>query len=316
MLRSMIIGVISLMLAVAAPVFVLQPIPLQNADERLLIIETTKEEKSSGDDIRVFSSGQIISVPLEEYLVGVLINEMPLSFHPEALKAQAVAARTFAAKQISGGKHDAYDVCDQSTCCQAWSSTEALRVKLGDAFDASIEKAVCAVQDTTGKTMRFEGTYIDAVFFSCSGGMTEDAVAVWGTDVRYLQSVESPGEEQAAKYRSDVVLSPDEFLARMGLQDLTGSPESWFGEIHRSDAGGVLEICIGGKYYSGREIREKLGLNSTWFTITTAYDQIKIEVNGYGHRVGMSQYGANAMAMKGYNYQDILMHYYQGVEIQ
>lgn len=315
MLRSLVIGAISVLLAAAMPALVLPMPQPEPADDRLLLIETINTENSSTNKIRLLTSGKILELPIEEYLVGVLISEMPLSFHVEALKAQTVAARTFAVKQQSMGKHHGFDLCDQSSCCQAWSSMDTLRNKLGDSFSACVEKACNAVDETEGQLMRYNGSLIDAVYFSCSGGMTEAAVAVWGSDVPYLQSVDSPGEETASKYDSVAFFSADEFRACMERQDLTGDPETWFGGEKRSEGGGILEMEIGGRLYSGLELRSKLGLNSTLFSIGVEGNEIVISVQGYGHRVGMSQYGANAMAEKGHDYTEILTYYYQGVEI-
>jgi len=316
MLRSLLVGGVSLFLAAVMPVLVLEPMEVHQADDRLLIIETAESEKSSCADLKILTEGQIRSIPLEEYLVGVLISEMPLSFHPEALKAQTVAARTFAVKQLSGGKHDNFDVCDQSSCCQAWNSMDKLQEKLGDTFVSCLRKAEQAVYDTKGETIQYDGSCIDAVYFSCSGGMTEDAVVVWGTDVPYLKSVDSPNEEKADKFNSVVKISPRDFMEQMGRKDLEGGAEAWFGDTVRSEAGSVIRIKIGEKYHSGEELREKLHLNSTNFTVDTTGDQILFHVRGYGHRVGMSQYGANAMALNGATYREIIYHYYRGVEIQ
>jgi len=316
MLRSVVVGTLAVITAAAMPVFLMSPMQFDRNDDRLLIIQTTKEPKSLHDNIQLQTSGKILSIPLEEYLVGVLISEMPLSFHEEALKAQAVAARTFAVKQVSGGKHEGFDLCDQASCCQAWNKTEDLEKKLGDGFSCYMNKAVEAVRETEDQLIYYHGELIDAVYFSCSGGATEAAVSVWGSNIPYLQSVESPGEERSSKYRSSVSYSADAFRTCINRSDLTGNPPAWFGGEERSEGGGVKELEIGGIWYSGAELRSLLGLNSTWFTIDASEEEIVIDVQGYGHRVGMSQYGANAMAESGSTFEEILAYYYQGVEIK
>ena len=170
------------------------------------------------------------------------------------------------------------------------------------------------VAATEGQVLTYEGKLIEATYFSCSGGATEDAVAVWGTDVPYLQSVESPGEEQAAHYTDTVSFSPTDFASRLGIS-LTGEPSKWFSERTYTEGGGVATMKIGTETFSGTQLRKILGLRSTAFEIETDDDVIVITTHGYGHRVGMSQYGADAMAAVGSTYPDILTHYYQGTEL-
>lgn len=171
-----------------------------------------------------------------------------------------------------------------------------------------------AVEATAGLVLTYEGSLIEATYFSCSGGSTEDAAAVWGTDFPYLQAVESPGEEQAAHYTDTVTLNAQSFQAALG-ETLPGAPDSWFGEITYTDGGGVAEMKIGGKTYSGTKLRRLLQLRSTAFTIRAGEDTIEITTKGYGHRVGMSQYGADAMAVKGSYFKTILAHYYPGTRL-
>ena len=159
------------------------------------------------------------------------------------------------------------------------------------------------------------GNLIDATYFSCSGGRTEDAVAVWGTDIPYLQTVESPGEEEAAVYTDLVEFTPEEFMARLGVS-LPGVPSSWFGSVQYTQGGGVKTILICGQEYEGTDLRMQLGLRSTAFTIEVRDSRIYISTRGFGHRVGMSQYGADAMGRAGAHYQEIIAHYYQGVHVE
>lgn len=255
--------------------------------------------------------GSVEEMDLEQYLVGVVLAEMPASFEPEALKVQTVAARTYTRKAgETGGKHGDGSVCTQSSCCQAYLSPEAYLEKGGREED--LEKVCQAVRDTAGECLYYEGELIEATYFSSSGGRTEDAVAVWGTDYPYLRSVESP---EVAETGSAVTMSSEELANRLGLE--TSEPVSaWFGETTYTSGGGVATMVICGKSYTGTELRSILGLRSTAFTVSVDGDMVTITTKGYGHRVGMSQYGADAMAVAGSTYREILVHYYPGTEIK
>lgn len=251
---------------------------------------------------------------LEEYLIGVVLAEMPASFESEALKAQAVAARTYTQKAVkTGGKHGDGSVCTDPSCCQAYLSPEAYLEKGGS--QESLEKVRSAVQETAGQCLYYEGELIEATYFSCSGGRTEEAVAVWGTAFPYLLSVDSPGEENAAYFTDSVTFSVEELEKRLGLE-MTNDPADWFEAITYTAGGGVdtMEIC--GKTYTGTQLRSHLGLRSTAFTVDISGDVVTFTTRGYGHRVGMSQYGADAMAVQGRTYREILVHYYPGTEIK
>ena len=171
-----------------------------------------------------------------------------------------------------------------------------------------------AVGATAGEVLTYEGNLIEATYFSCSGGVTEDAVAVWGTDVPYLKSVASPGKEFATHYADTVVFSAEEFQAKLGLE-LEGPPILWFSAVTYTNGGGVESMTIGGQVFSGVQLRKILDLRSTAFTVTVQENTIEIETRGYGHRVGMSQYGADAMAASGSTYPQILAYYYQGTQL-
>lgn len=259
-------------------------------------------------------NGEIEQMDMDEYLTGVVLAEMPASFETEALKAQAVAARTYARKAfVSGGKHGDGSVCTDYTCCQAYLSPETYLEKGGSRMD--FEKVHSAVLDTSGYVLTYNGELIEAVYFSCSGGRTEDAVAVWGTDYPYLRSTDSPGEENAAYYSDTKTFTPAEFQEALGTA-LPGEPAQWLGTVTRTAGDGVESIEIGGVKYSGVELRSALGLRSTAFWVSVQENLIQIETRGYGHRVGMSQYGADAMAAAGSGYQQILGHYYPGSEME
>lgn len=250
---------------------------------------------------------------LEEYLTGVLLHEMPVSFQPEALKAQAVVARTYAARRIGSGKHGTAAVCTESSCCQGYTDP-------GDYLAAGgtregVDKAAQAARDTAGQVLTYEGQLIDATYFSCSGGSTESAVAVWGSDVPYLQATDSPGEEISDHYTDTVTFTAGEFAQRTGCGG-AGDPADWFGSVTYTEGGGVDTMRICGETYEGTRLRQLLGLKSTNFTVSVFGDLITIETHGFGHRVGMSQYGAEAMAQGGSGYEEILAHYYQGTVLE
>ena len=261
----------------------------------------------------LLKNGKINQMGLEEYLVGVLLGEMPMEFNMEALKAQAIVARTYALRRYRvAPKHDEGAICVNSACCQSFCSPESFLSNGGT--EDEVNKAISAVSLTAGKVIIYNGALIDATYFSCSGGRTEAALAVWGADVPYLQSVDSPGEENATHYTDSVIFSKEEFAEKLGLS-LSGDSINWFGAITYTDGGGVDTMIIGGVAFKGTELRQKLAICSTVFTVTPLGNDIFISTKGFGHRVGMSQYGAEAMAEAGSNYEEILMHYYPGTSI-
>lgn len=282
--------------------------------------EKTAEETADAQTIRLQTEAGVISLSLEDYLTGVLLSEMPSDFQFEARKAQAVAARTFACRKLQRPKHDLADVCADFSCCQAWTSREALKKTYGDAFSSVWQEAQRAVRETAGEVLHYNDQLIDAVYFSCSGGQTEAAVAVWGSDVPYLQSVESPGEEFAPRFSSQVIISPEEFAEKLTLADkavsLPENPAQWLGGTDTNDAGSVTRCTIGGVCFTGVQLRTIFGLNSTKFTLSFQDGSFVFDVRGFGHRVGMSQYGAEHMASFGFSYRTILQYYYQGAEVK
>ncbi len=282
-------------------------------EETLMFEPDTSSGVSKNEISILFSETDTRTMELEEYLVGVILAEMPSSFELEALKAQAVVARTYALRQYQNSdKHDGAAVCINASCCQGYISPEEYIANRGTA--ASVDKVKDAVYGTRNIVITYQNKLIEATYFSCSGGKTEDALAVWGADVPYLQATDSPGEEKANNYVSRVTFTKEEFAERLGLKTI-GPCETWVGEISYTEGNGVDSIVICGVPYSGTQLRKLLELRSTVFVITGVGDNIIITTKGFGHRVGMSQYGAEAMAAKGYKYQDILYHYYKGVNL-
>ena len=247
---------------------------------------------------------------LEEYVLGVVLAEMPASFEIDALKAQAVVARTYTLRRMKlQDKHTGAAICTNSDCCQAYVSKADYLEKLGNRAD--VAKVFRAVLDTAGKVLTYQGQLAEATYFSSSGGRTEDAAAVWGTEIAYLQAVDSPGEKVSEDSKN---FTAKEFCTALG-RNLEGNPDHWLGKVTYTDGGGVDMMFIGGISYSGTKLRQLLGLKSTAFEIQAENDGITVITRGFGHRVGMSQYGAEAMAVAGSSYQEILFHYYPGTEI-
>ena len=277
--------------------------------------DVTAEEQPAVQTVTVLlGDGSAAEMELEQYLTGVLLGEMPADFEMEAKKAQAVVARTYALRARQGhSKHDTADVCTDAACCQGYFPPEDYIAQGGS--QEAVAAAEQAVAETAGQVLTYDGALIEATYFSCSGGRTEDAVAVWGSDVPYLQATDSPGEENADHFIDTVTFSAEEFAAAIGA-DLEGLPGEWIGEITYTDGGGVDEIEIGGEIYGGTDLRRALGLRSTAFSISAVGDSVIITTRGFGHRVGMSQYGADAMAVQGSSYQEILAHYYQGTSLE
>lgn len=258
--------------------------------------------------VNVLKETGVEQMEMDEYLTGVLLCELPGDFHMQAKMAQAVVARTYTLRTVQvKDKHSQNAICTDPACCQGYRSPEEYLAIGGT--QVVIDEARQAVEDTRGWVLSYEGALIDATYFSCSGGQTEDALAVWGADIPYLQSVESPGEEDAGHYRDEVKFTPAQLQAALGVR-LGGDPEDWFGKTAYTRGGGVESMYIGAIQYSGTALRSALGLRSTAFTVKVNDNEILFVTKGFGHRVGMSQYGADAMACSGKSWKEILLHYY------
>ena len=262
----------------------------------------------------LMANGTTVQMDLEDYITGVVLAEMPADFEMEALKAQAVVARTYALKGYCGKeKHPGRAICTDPACCQAYCLPEEFLSSGGT--NISLQKVADSVSQTRLEVLTFHSELIDATYFSCSGGRTEDAQAVWGSEVPYLRSVDSPGEEEAAHYMDTVFFTLQEFADCLQIDKETLSG-NWIGDITYTAGGGVENIFVCGKEYTGTQIRQKLGLRSTAFVITAVGNTVTVTTKGFGHRVGMSQYGADAMAVAGKTYEEILTYYYQGTVLE
>lgn len=274
--------------------------------------KTAAKQFDAAFHLPVLLEGGVDSMPLHDYLVGALLGEMPLSFDLEALKAQAVACRTYALRQYSGRKHDPAAVCTLSSCCECWVSAEG-------ASEENLAKAEQAVSETDGMVLTYDGKLIEATFFSCSGGRTESAADVWGNEIPYLTAVDSPGEEAAPHAFGTVRVPCDEFCRKLLSEDtqadLSGAPSTWLGAMTCTDGGGVRTVIIGGRSFTGKQLRKLFGLDSTAFQLSADETAVTFQTRGFGHRVGLSQYGAQAMAQSGADFRAILRHYYNGTDL-
>jgi stage II sporulation protein D len=283
-----------------------------------------KDEKVNEDfgtmQISVFNVQQnkLEEMNLEEYVLGVLAGEMPSSFHLEALKAQALAARTYTLMKTRayGGKgcdkHLGADVCTDFAHCQAFEDPKSITF--------NYDKYKKAVLDTKGEVIVYNDSLIQAVFHSTSGGKTENSEEVWTNKVPYLRSVASEFEEASPKLITDRDIKVNDFITAMkkidsSIQLSSKNIQKQIKVLDRSEGGRITRLSVGGKVLSGSTVRSALGLNSSNFNIGYKGDTMKFTVTGNGHGVGLSQYGADGMAQKGSKYDEIVKHYYRGVEI-
>ena len=270
------------------------------------------------------NSGKIDEIKIDEYLYGVVSAEMPANYELEALKAQAVAARTYTIYQISNneGKHGDANICDDSTCCQAWISKDDRMKKWNEKErDNNWKKIIKAVNSTAGQIITYKGEAINAFFHSNSGGKTELASNVWsgGKNFPYLQSVETLGEDGYTQYNSEVIISKNDLLEKIKKEykdiQMNFNEKESIQILEYTESGRVKTVKFGNIELAGTKVRSMFNLKSTNFSIKIENDNIVFSVIGYGHGVGMSQTGADSMAKQGKNYEEILKHFYTGIEI-
>lgn len=255
--------------------------------------------------------GRLVAMELENYISRVVLGEMPASFDEEALKAQAVAARTYTLQCIEDGERHNGAVCTDYRCCQTYMEPEEYIGNRGT--QKHVDKVFAAVAQTAGQVLTYEDDLICATYFASAGGVTEDAREVWGEGYPYLISVESP--ESSVYDGEKVHVSAEKFQEKLGIT-LSGPAQSWLGPVTYTIGNGVDKMWIGGKKFSGLELRRIFGLRSTVFTITADSTGVTFQTTGYGHRVGLSQHGADALAEQGYDYKQILAHYYRGTTLE
>jgi len=269
------------------------------------------------------SEKEIISLPLEQYLIGVVAAEMPVSFHEEALKAQAVAARTYTllrmVREEEDEQHTDAHLCAGPTHCQAWISNEEMRRRWGWNYRSNYRKISSAVLATCGKVLTHEGQLIDPVYHSsCGGRGTEDAKEVWGHQVPYLKRVPCSYDAPEKQKPVNTQMSLQELFTKLKIdQSIPVAVGSDLMEIQeRTESGRVKRVKVGSQVFTGVELRKRLGLRSTDFKVSCTGEKVLFSTRGYGHAVGMCQYGANGLAQKGAKYDQILSHYYQGTKLK
>lgn len=260
--------------------------------------------------VKQTESGNIVEVPLEEYVAGVVAGEMPITFETEALKAQAVAARSYVLKKIEQNYKNSYDVVD-TVLNQVYLDDESLKNKWKDKYEERIQKIKKVVLDTKGEYLTYNGKVIEAFFFSTSSGLTENCEEVFVEALPYLRSVDSHYDEISPVYETEKVINYTEFCNKLGIENVPLN----INITKTTSTGRIKNITINGVNFTGNQVTQKLGLRSNYFEIRQDNDNIIVTTKGYGHGVGMSQYGANGMAKEGYTYKDILNHYYTNVEI-
>lgn len=302
------------------------------ANTNTVINNTENKQTTSNYDYKKYntvkllhtSTNKIEELGLDEYLYGVVSSEMPASYETEALKAQAVVARTYTLyKIINGGeKHGEANICDSSTCCQAWISKENRLAKWKEENRTEYwNKIVNAVNETQGKMITYNSKPINAFFHSNSGGTTESPLNVWGgSGYPYLKSVETAGEDAYSQYSSKATFTKKEFEEKIKKEhsnfEIDYSKKDCIEIKEYTEGNRVKTIQIGNLELSGVEVRTLLGLRSANFKVTINDENIVFEVTGYGHGVGMSQTGADSLAKQGKNYEEIINHFYTDVKIE
>lgn len=263
---------------------------------------------SSVSEITVYrSNGSVINLNMTDYLIGVVSSEMPASFNLEALKSQSVLARTYALKAKQTGKK-----LTDTVNTQSYIDIDQMKNKWGNSFNTYYNKIKNAVENTNGEYLSYNGNYIEALYHSTNNGKTESSLDVFGNYYPYLISVSSEYDKNASSYLRTISMPLDTISNKLGL---SLNNDSVINILSYTDGGNIKEININGNNFSGKKIREQLGLRSADFDISISDNNAKITTRGYGHGVGMSQYGANGMANAGYSYKDILSHYYPGATL-
>ena len=327
-MRKVICIIISIMVLIFLIPFIFTNRKILNSStqvkEKETEIEINNYDYSKYKKIKLLhqDTKKVEEVNLDEYIACVVSAEMPVSYDIEALKAQAIVARTYTIYKITTSKkHSEADICDKSTCCQAWISKED-RLKKWDSNEGTKNwnKILQAVNETVGKIVTYEGKPINAFFHANSGGKTEVPFNVWGgTGYPYLQVVETSGEDAYSQYESEAKFTKTDFVKKISEShkdfEIDFNQKDCIKITERDDSNRVITVRIGNLNLSGVEARTLLGLRSANFTAEIQNDNIIFKVIGYGHGVGMSQTGADAMAKQGSNYEEIIKHFYTGVEI-
>lgn len=315
-----VLGVILFAITLLVPTILVLPSIQEKKDEPNSNVESA-EAKEPAIEVAVYRQNkqEVEKLDLEEYVVGVVASEMPAKFEMEALKAQALTARTYIVKRMMNQeKSDLPDgaLVGDTIDYQVYNNQDELKKiweNAGYDWKKNMEKIEEAVAATKGQILTYKGDPIDATFFSTSNGYTENSDAIWPNSISYLQSVESPWDVNSPKFNGEVTLTVKEFENTLGVSLGTGSEV--LEDVKYTKGKRIASAKINGKEMSGTDIREKLNLKSTDFTMERKGETVYIATKGYGHGVGMSQYGANGMAANGKTYDEIVKYYYKGVEV-
>jgi stage II sporulation protein D len=327
MVRPIIVVSIVLFIALLViPALVIQFVPHGAGQAQKETVELTPpqtEKTTPLVHIAVYRTAleTIEQVPLESYIQGVVASEMPAEFELEALKAQALAARTYIvrrliAKDYSDSPEGSFVTDTQMH--QVYQNEEELRERWGLEYERKISRINQAVNGTVGQVLTYEGRPINATFFSTSNGYTENSEDYWTATIPYLRSVASPWDELSPRFKDQIIISLEEFQKKLGVQmALPVSTNGTFSHILSMTSGNrVKEVKVGDHVFTGKEVREKLGLSSSHFNFEFNKGQVIVNTLGWGHGVGMSQWGANGMAQEGYTAEEIVKYYYKNIKVQ
>lgn len=312
----------------AAPALALIPNPAGGGTDQNAPFSASPDPAEAADGtfkILLSESGEVLTLSERDYLIGAVCAEMPPLYHAQALRAQAVASYTNAYRMRAANRSNpddslkGADLSDNADSHQGYMTEQELRDKFGENYDKYVGLVADAVDEVIGNIITYEGQPITAAFHAICSGRTESAAILWGKDLPYLQPVVSTGDKLSPDYSSTLVLTADQFREKAAAvegADLSGDAGGWVGKAGISESQTVTQIAIGGKTFTGEQVRSAFGLRSPCFTVTYQDGSFTFDVCGYGHGIGMSQYGADYMARQGSSWEEILTHYYTGVTIR
>ncbi|MFR8012156.1 MAG: stage II sporulation protein D [Clostridia bacterium] len=312
----------------AAPALALIPTSSSGKTEPKAPFSDSSDPAEAADGtfkILLSESGEVVTLSERDYLIGAVCAEMPPLYHAQALRAQAVASYTNAYRMRAANRSNpddslkGADLSDNTDSHQGYMTEQELRDKFGENYDKYVGLVADAVDEVIGNIITYEGQPITAAFHAICSGRTESAAILWGKDLSYLQPVVSTGDKLSPDYSSTLVLTADQFrekAAALEGAELSGDAASWVGKAEVSESQTVTQIAIGGKDFTGEQVRTAFGLRSPCFTVAYQDGSFTFDVCGYGHGIGMSQYGADYMARQGSSWEEILTHYYTGVTIE
>lgn len=294
-----------------------QSIALPTAKPQADVAYENQSQDMGFEKIRVLKDGAVTEVTAKDYIFGVVAAEMPALYESEALKAQAVAAYTFACYRIQNNTNTEYDISADPETAQCFITREEASARWGDKADEYAKKIDDCIAAVQGELLVYEKKPIFAAYHAISSGKTNSCLDVWGNDLPYLKSVISAGDSLADKFLSEVAFTADELAEKLkSIATPEGEPQNYFTDVKTTDNGYVKNLTFCGKQVSGSQISEILDLRSANFEISFADGKFTFSVKGYGHGVGMSQTGADYMAKQGSNYREILLHYYNGATLE